>query len=562
MDKIIDWINNFLWDIESGAWNMMDQMLKGLVDGVLQFNALNNEIVTNGFKTMLLLMVVILPAKAVFEVIWQCSRGDIDNLNIGKKVAGITLAIVVTFSAQIAFKGMVQYVNSGIREFALASVPTSAQEEENMRKASDDEWKKKYANNLTNQIGGAVLKSFGNMNSEHADKMVQAFKQDKNAFYFADDNANGSKKKGVNNKVCKNCNGKFYVDDKDEKGFNMAQQFVKDGSVADGGDKLGYVWGHSQILAIIGFGIFLVLLLMITVQIGVRTINIIFFYIITPLCATSLTNYNNPQAFIIWKNSILGSICCNFAQIMMLSLFGVICTSINRIPNISGVALTYAQLILFLAGLSATLSIGQFVQSMFGGYGAGNLEGMRQLASLGRSVVATIGGAISGTGAATSVAGNLVSKGMEKTSTVAQKMSNQSSKAESNIARANELKSSNNTFDRLKGGALSGLAKVQSGIGSAGNRLVNSNGFNRTLSTGFSAGRFVNNVGNSVNKSGNFMRGRGFNVSNMPFNADQARYFDGRNRTQFNNMMYNNPFSNNMQQNKMSSQNRNNLFRG
>ena len=110
---------------------------------------------------------------------------------------------------------------------------------------------------------------------------------------------------------------------------------------------------------------------------------IAFLYIISPLCATSLTKYYEPQAFNVWKNTIFGQMAMNFTQIFTLSLLSNMVGLISEIgtDSFTGLPVTMAQLALYFGAFSLTLSAPSFVQSMIGGYAAGTLDTINQIQS-------------------------------------------------------------------------------------------------------------------------------------------------------------------------------------
>lgn len=144
-----------------------------------------------------------------------------------------------------------------------------------------------------------------------------------------------------------------------------------------------YMWQFSEFMVIIGMTIYVVLLFAITIQIATRIFMIAFLYIISPLCATSLTKYQDPQAFNVWKNTIMGQMAMNFTQIFGLSFLSNVVGMISNIgtDTFSGLPVTMAQLALYFGAFSLTLSAPSFVQSMIGGYASGTLDTLNQMQS-------------------------------------------------------------------------------------------------------------------------------------------------------------------------------------
>lgn len=146
-----------------------------------------------------------------------------------------------------------------------------------------------------------------------------------------------------------------------------------------------YIWDFSYIGTLVGLVIFVILLGYVSIEIAMRIIMIGFWYIISPLCCLSLTNQQNPQAFNVWKNAIMGAFLVNFAQLFLLQFFMNISSSILN-NKATGVANTIASLILYFASFSVVISAPPFVQSMIGGYGAGFLESMNQMKGIWNSI--------------------------------------------------------------------------------------------------------------------------------------------------------------------------------
>ena len=154
-----------------------------------------------------------------------------------------------------------------------------------------------------------------------------------------------------------------------------------------------YVWVYSDFMVVIGMSIFVILVFILSIQIAVRLFAIGFYYVIGPLCCLSMSNYQNPQAFTVWKNSLVGQFALNLTQLFLLSLLG------NIVSDISEVGATYpiACAAMFFGAFSMILTMPNFVQSMIGGYGAGVMETMQQMkGGLGMMKGMTIGAVTGG----------------------------------------------------------------------------------------------------------------------------------------------------------------------
>lgn len=159
-----------------------------------------------------------------------------------------------------------------------------------------------------------------------------------------------------------------------------------------------YVWDFSEFMVIIGLAIYTVLIFAITIQIAGRIFMIAMLYILGPICLTSLTKYQDPQAFNVWKNSILGQMAMNFIQIMSLSFLANMVEAISNIgtSTFTGVPVVMAQLALYLGAFSFIITMPKFVQAMIGGYSSGIMESMNELRSgfsLGKAATIGLAGA-------------------------------------------------------------------------------------------------------------------------------------------------------------------------
>ncbi len=157
-----------------------------------------------------------------------------------------------------------------------------------------------------------------------------------------------------------------------------------------------YIWDFGYIGTMIGLAIFMILLFIITIEVAMRIIVIGFLYVIGPLCCLSLTNYQNPQAFTVWKNTILGIFFVNVTQIFMLQLLMNLAGDISKAG--SGNSNVIASIALYFGTFSAIIGLPKYVQSMIGGYGQGIMESMQQLKGAVGGAWGMTGGAVLGAG--------------------------------------------------------------------------------------------------------------------------------------------------------------------
>ncbi len=107
-----------------------------------------------------------------------------------------------------------------------------------------------------------------------------------------------------------------------------------------------------------------------------RQVSLAFFKIITPLCALSLTNKENPTAFNVWKNNIIGPFLMNMVQIFLFLFMFKLIDELGS--ETSGIA----KLLFTIAVLLVIIAIPNKVAAMVGGYNAGIMEGLSSVQSM------------------------------------------------------------------------------------------------------------------------------------------------------------------------------------
>lgn len=113
-----------------------------------------------------------------------------------------------------------------------------------------------------------------------------------------------------------------------------------------------------------------VIIFFIGLQMASRQVSLVFFKIITPLCALSLTNKENPTAFTVWKNNVIGAFLMNIVQIFLFLFMFKLLDGLGT--ETSGIA----KLLFIIALLLVIIAIPNKVASMIGGYNAGIMEGL------------------------------------------------------------------------------------------------------------------------------------------------------------------------------------------
>lgn len=335
-EVIEDTIRNFFWGICTPLMGMMNSLLNSLLNGVLGFDILSNDFITNAYKCSIALMFLIIPVKIVYEIVTAMVKDDDAGLDLQKKMGSAFLGILIAVSLTI----MVPVANTLVRQVNTTIVNMSTE----FGSTDDNQFSNTREYTISDNLVKSVIVGFGSMPEE--------------GDYGANNLINNYKTEG------------FSITERDDNG--------------------SYRWNFSEMMTIIGLVIYIILIAMIAIQIGVRVMAIGFYYVIGPLCCTSMTNYQNPQAFTVWKNSLIGQWAMNITQIFLLSLLG------NIISSISSVGDPIASAILYFGAFSIILTMPNFVQSMLGGYGAGVMETLNQVrGGMSMAKGATIG-AISG----------------------------------------------------------------------------------------------------------------------------------------------------------------------
>lgn len=332
-----DTIRNFFWSMIKALMTMISDLLNGLINGILGFDILNNTFIKEAFTCALLLMFLFFPVKIIYELVTGLIKDDEAALDMNKKLGSTLIGIAIAVSLPV----LVPLANT--TTVKVANVFTSGDVMGNQFETGK---------NKDSKIGKSLIENvfigFGGMSKSGpygAKKLVEKYR-----------------------------NASFSITQRDEDDDN-------------------YVWVYSDFMVVIGMSIFVILVFILSIQIAVRLFAIGFYYDIGPFCCLSLSNYQNPQAFTVWKNSLIGQFALNLTQLFLLSLLG------NIVSDISDVGATYpiACAAMFFGAFSLILTMPNFVQSMIGGYGAGVMETMQQMkGGLGMMKGMTIGAVTGG----------------------------------------------------------------------------------------------------------------------------------------------------------------------
>lgn len=311
-----DLLQSFFWDILSGLLGMVNSLLNSIVNGVIGLDLFsNNEFLSTAFKCSLALMFLAIPAKIMWEIISAMIRDDDAGMDIHKKLGSTALGIVIACSLTV---GITQIINPVMKDASQAILNV----------------------NLTNEIQSSTA------TSQLGDSLIESV-----LISFG-----GLPKDG------------------DYGASKFVKQYNKNELKITKRDGDNYVWDFSIFMSIVGMCVYVVMLFIICIQIATRVIAIGFYYVIGPLACTSMTNYQNPQAFNVWKATMIGAWTQNLTQIFLLSLFVGLLESISSATS----TMPVAAVALYFGAFSLIMTAPSFVQAMIGGYASGILDTLNQ----------------------------------------------------------------------------------------------------------------------------------------------------------------------------------------
>lgn len=311
-----DLLQSFFWDILSGLLGMVNSLLNSIVNGVIGLDLFsNNEFLSTAFKCSLALMFLAIPAKIMWEIISAMIRDDDAGMDIHKKLGSTALGIAIACSLTV---GITQIINPVMKDASQAILNV----------------------NLTNEIQSSTA------TSQLGDSLIESV-----LISFG-----GLPKDG------------------DYGASKFVKQYNKNELKITKRDGDNYVWDFSIFMSIVGMCVYVVMLFIICIQIAMRVIAIGFYYVIGPLACTSMTNYQNPQAFNVWKATIVGAWAQNLTQIFLLSLFVGLLESISSATS----TMPVAAVALYFGAFSLIMTAPSFVQAMIGGYASGIMDVLNQ----------------------------------------------------------------------------------------------------------------------------------------------------------------------------------------
>lgn len=434
-DGISNLFRSIMWGMIRPLMEILNVLLNALLNGILPISIISNEWVNAGYKACIILMISILPAKIAWELFYAIMM-DADNVDPSKKIFGAIMCFMIAVSMQYIIP-MVNNISVNASN-ALMTMEYTDSTSGNKKTISNQQ------SNLSKNLVVSVLCSFGGMEKNNTTFSYvtngKGKTMDIGAEAFYDNVMNPSDAlNGFDGEPSKNggrssssffsrgtydrwsffyrwdTSGSYHFggtegsDDFDllgkwDQDNDFPESKEQGGSEAYGSNSVpsnkaqakkaynymvehsgDYIWDFSYIGTLVGLVIFVILLGYVSMEIAMRIMMIGFWYIISPLCCLSLTNQQNPQAFNVWKNAIIGAFLVNFTQLFLLQFFMNISSTILN-NKATGVANTITSLILYIASFSVVIAAPSFIQSMIGGYGAGFLESMNQMRGIWNSV--------------------------------------------------------------------------------------------------------------------------------------------------------------------------------
>lgn len=425
-EDVANFFRDFIWDLISMQIWCIQNLINALTNGVLSFGILDNTWIKDGYTACIALMFIILPVKLVYEFIFSLIRDDESNMDLNKKLLGGITGVIIAASLNVVIP-IANNLSINVSKALIGQQYSGGTTVDNPNSIANSTVSK----DLSKELVVSTLCAFGGMDRNNTtfsfvtDGNGKAMDLGAERFYEnitnSDDALKGyegepseAKKRSSNDFFSRgiydrwsfyyrwDTNGAGLTDGTDD--WDLLGKFEDtstypevekkstdygDYSVAttkEQADKAykyitshsgEYIWDFGYIGTIVGLAIFMILLFIVTIEVAMRIIMIGFLYIIGPLCSLSLTNYNNPQAFVVWKNSILGMFVVNVTQIFLLQLLMNIASDISSAG--SGNSNIIASIALYLGSFFAIIAIPGYVQSMIGGYGQGIMESMQQL---------------------------------------------------------------------------------------------------------------------------------------------------------------------------------------
>ena len=321
---------------------------------------------------MLIIALVILPLKLIYEWIWLIMGSDVEKW--GTKVTAILqIMIILLFTPPVmtAVAGTVKAVNTSI----LAGDVISESSESTAKDAGKN-------------FAATVLHATTSMSEKKA---------------------------------------KMFIDEFNSSKFDINER----------NDDDEYVYDIDFIMPMFMSVALWICIFFVGLQIASRQVSLAFFKIIMPICSLSLTNRENPTAFTVCKNQLIGGFLLNIVQIFLFMFMFKLLAQLPK--DASGIA----KLLFTIALILVIISIPNKVGAMIGGYNAGIMEGLQtiqstmMLGSAAATAARFTGGAMLGVASMAKSGYHMAGKGMDFAKHLP---GNTASKAGSMASRAGNIK--------------------------------------------------------------------------------------------------------------------------
>ncbi len=420
-DGIIEGINNvirgMLFSPLKCVLNWLIDIVRIILEEISGFSFIDLEFVSACYQTVLIIALVILPLKLIYEWIWLILGSDVEKW--GTKVTAILqIMIILLFTPPVmtAVAGTVKAVNTSI----LAGDVISESSESTAKDAGKN-------------FAATVLHATTSMSEKKAKKFIDDF---------------NSSKFDINER-----------NDDDE-----------------------YVYDIDFIMPMFMSVALWICIFFVGLQIASRQVSLAFFKIIMPICSLSLTNRENPTAFTVCKNQLIGGFLLNIVQIFLFMFMFKLLAQLPK--DASGIA----KLLFTIALILVIISIPNKVGAMIGGYNAGIMEGLQtiqstmMLGSAAATAARFTGGAMLGAASMAKSGYHMAGKGMDfakhlpgntasRAGSMASRAGNIKDKVTAGMKSVSDAMSANGG---VTGGGMQlakqGIGKAASGIrGAAGN---------------------------------------------------------------------------------------------
>ena len=133
-----------------------------------------------------------------------------------------------------------------------------------------------------------------------------------------------------------------------------------------------YIYNFDFIMPMIVCLIMVVLMFFVGMQMAFRIVSVGFIKILMPIASLSLTNKDNPNAFIVARNALASNIILNTVQIFLLVFMFAIISQLDS-------ATPLAKLLFTIALVLAIMALPNVVSAMIGGYGGGIMDSLQMM---------------------------------------------------------------------------------------------------------------------------------------------------------------------------------------